>query len=170
MTTFTSVSPRQELISAIKDERARTKRVLNAFPAKASELRPHPTSATAREVAHIICTEADVSTLAVNGPLDVSKMNSMPPAPETWSEVLKEFDTSYDKLVKALEHAHDDDLNKTSKFLTGPRQMEDVPRIDIVKFMLNDHIHHRGQLSVYLRMSGAKVPSIYGPSKDEPWN
>ncbi|MDA1080285.1 MAG: hypothetical protein O2973_01210 [Gemmatimonadetes bacterium] len=47
-----------------------------------------------------------------------------------------------------------------------------MPRISIAEicwFMLHDTIHHRGQLSVYLRAMGAKVPSIYGPSADEPW-
>jgi uncharacterized damage-inducible protein DinB len=54
--------------------------------------------------------------------------------------------------------------------MTGPKAIGPVPKGAIVQFMLNDHIHHRGQLSVYLRMTGNKVPSIYGPSKDEPWN
>jgi uncharacterized damage-inducible protein DinB len=44
-----------------------------------------------------------------------------------------------------------------------------VPKIDFLWFLLCDQIHHRGQLSVYLRMAGGKVPSIYGPSGDEPW-
>lgn len=55
------------------------------------------------------------------------------------------------------------------KFFSGPRTMADYSRLEIAWFMLYDQIHHRGQLSVYLRMSGAKVPSIYGPSLDEPW-
>ena len=46
--------------------------------------------------------------------------------------------------------------------------MGQMPKSALVQFMLNDHIHHRGQLSVYLRMSGSKVPSIYGPSADDP--
>jgi len=53
--------------------------------------------------------------------------------------------------------------------MTGPRQFGDVSKLFLCTLMLNDSIHHRGQMSVYLRMSGAKVPSIYGPSRDEPW-
>ena len=52
-------------------------------------------------------------------------------------------------------------------FMTGPRQFADVTKLYLCTLMLNDSIHHRGQMSVYLRMSGAKVPSIYGPSADE---
>lgn len=162
-------SARQELIAAIKDERARTKRVLNAFAPSASELRPHPTSMCARELVHLFAMEAGLGTMAANGTLDISKMGGMPPAPATWGEAMKAFDASYDGLIKALEGTTDADLMTTTIFLTGPKQTGPMRKIDIVRFMLNDHIHHRGQLSVYLRMSGGKVPSIYGPSKDEPW-
>jgi uncharacterized damage-inducible protein DinB len=56
------------------------------------------------------------------------------------------------------------------KFVTGPKQMSDLRRLDVLWFLLNDHIHHRGQFSVYLRMAGGQVPSIYGPSADEKWS
>lgn len=162
-------STRGELIAAIKDERARTKRVLDNFPASASEMRPHATSPTARELTHVFSLEAGIGTMAVKGTLDLSKMGSMPPAPATWSEVMKAFDASYDALLHALDGTTDADLATTVTFMTGPKQMGPMRKLDLLRFMLNDHIHHRGQLSVYLRMSGGKVPSIYGPSKDEPW-
>jgi uncharacterized damage-inducible protein DinB len=54
-------------------------------------------------------------------------------------------------------------------FMTGPRQLVDVSKLFLCTLMLYDSVHHRGQISVYLRMSGARVPSIYGPSRDEPW-
>jgi uncharacterized damage-inducible protein DinB len=47
--------------------------------------------------------------------------------------------------------------------------MGNIPVGDFSWFVLHDQIHHRGQLSVYVRMAGGKVPSIYGPSHDEPW-
>jgi uncharacterized damage-inducible protein DinB len=47
--------------------------------------------------------------------------------------------------------------------------MGEVRRADMLWTMLSDSIHHRGQFSVYLRLVGARVPSIYGPSGDEPW-
>jgi DinB family len=47
--------------------------------------------------------------------------------------------------------------------------LSDVPRIQLVWFLVHDQIHHRGQFSIYLRMADAKVPSIYGPTADEPW-
>jgi uncharacterized damage-inducible protein DinB len=162
-------SVRQELIANIKDERARTKRVLDAFPASACEMRPHPTSQSARELAHTLCIEAGIGLMTVNGTLDLSKMGGFPPPPATWDGVRKAFDAGYDALLQALAATTDADLSTDVTFMTGPKQMGPMRKSDVVRFMLNDHIHHRGQLSVYLRMSGAKVPSIYGPSKDEPW-
>jgi uncharacterized damage-inducible protein DinB len=162
-------SPKQQLIDAIKDESARTRRLLNAYPESASELRPHETSQSARELAHTFCIEAGVSAAAVNGTFDLSKMGSMPPAPAKWGDVLTAFDAAYAELISTLEGTSDAELANTMTFPTGPKQMGLVPKHSLVQLMLNDQIHHRGQLSVYLRMSGSKVPSIYGPSKDEPW-
>jgi uncharacterized damage-inducible protein DinB len=164
-----SASPKQQLAAALKDERARTTRVLDAYPASASELRPHPTSQTAREIVHTLCAEAMIGAAALDGSLDMSKVK-FPAPPATWGEVLKAFHAAYDKLFAVLDATPDGELDKSIKFMVGPKQLGDMPKGDIVRFMLNDHIHHRGQLSVYLRMSGSKVPSIYGPSKDEPWS
>jgi uncharacterized damage-inducible protein DinB len=53
--------------------------------------------------------------------------------------------------------------------LVAPKQTGDVRRVDVRWLMLMDGVHHRGPLSVYLRMADGTVPSIYGPSADEPW-
>jgi uncharacterized damage-inducible protein DinB len=164
-----AASEKQQLIDAFKDERARTTKVLKAFPASASELKPHPTSQSTREVVHTLCAEAMISIKVLDGSLDMTKL-SFPKPPATWDEVIKAFHQQYDQLFAALEATNDSDLAKSTTFMTGPKQLGEMRKGDIVRFMLNDHIHHRGQLSVYLRMSGSKVPSIYGPSKDEPWN
>ncbi len=61
------------------------------------------------------------------------------------------------------------DLRDTVQFLVAPKTMGNVPKLDFLWFLLHDQIHHRGQFSVYLRMADARVPSIYGPTADEPW-
>jgi uncharacterized damage-inducible protein DinB len=68
----------------------------------------------------------------------------------------------------ALNGAEDSRLDTTVQFPTGPGKLGDVPVLQFLWFLLFDHIHHRGQLSLYLRMVG-KVPAIHGPSGDEPW-
>jgi uncharacterized damage-inducible protein DinB len=60
-------------------------------------------------------------------------------------------------------------LQATITVPAGKGVTADVRKLDFLWLMLNDQIHHRGQLSVYTRMAGGKVPSMYGPSGDEPW-
>jgi uncharacterized damage-inducible protein DinB len=79
------------------------------------------------------------------------------------------FDATTKAAQQALANTPESRLLETVPFFTGPKQMGNVRVIDILWFMLLDSIHHRGQLSVYVRMTGGKVPSIYGPSGDEPW-
>jgi uncharacterized damage-inducible protein DinB len=71
--------------------------------------------------------------------------------------------------MAAVENMPDSRLSEKVTFFTGPKQMGMVPISEVLWLMLMDSIHHRGQLSVYVRMAGGKVPSIYGPSADEPW-
>ncbi len=80
------------------------------------------------------------------------------------------FDSDYHALVELIRKTPESRFNEgTVKFFTGPGQLGDIPVIGFCWFILCDQIHHRGQLSVYVRMAGGKVPSIYGPSADEPW-
>ncbi len=79
------------------------------------------------------------------------------------------YERMHSSVVSKLREASEADLSKTMNFLLGPGKFGDIPKIDFLWFVFCDHIHHRGQLSVYLRMAGGKVPSIYGPSADETW-
>jgi len=60
-------------------------------------------------------------------------------------------------------------MDERVRFAVGPKQVAEIPVAELIWFMLLDAVHHRGQLSIYLRLMEAKVPSIYGPSADEPW-
>jgi uncharacterized damage-inducible protein DinB len=92
-----------------------------------------------------------------------------PPAPATLSETIANFESTNRAVFQALATVPESRLFEKVTFFTGPKKMEDIPVIELMWFMLMDSIHHRGQLSIYLRAMGAKVPSIYGPSADEPW-
>ena len=72
-------------------------------------------------------------------------------------------------MIAAVEAMPDARLSENVTFITGPGQLGKIPVMELLWFMLLDSIHHRGQLSVYVRLAGAKVPSIYGPTADEPW-
>ena len=93
----------------------------------------------------------------------------MPQAPGSLPEVISTYETAHRAFVEKVRRTPEAELNQTVKFFTAPKQMGDVRKMDVLWFMLMDSVHHRGQMSVYLRLADAKVPSIYGPSADEPW-
>jgi uncharacterized damage-inducible protein DinB len=111
-------------------------------------------------------TEQKASEQGLDGAIQFGKM---PKAPETMPEVIAAYEKSSKAFLERIKKTPDAELNKTVKFFVAPKQMGDVRKMDLLWFMLMDSVHHRGQFSVYLRMADGKVPSIYGPSADEPW-
>ena len=83
-------------------------------------------------------------------------------------DALTAFDANVASARKALEGCSDADFMKTWELRMQGNVMFSMPKIACVRtFIMNHVIHHRGQLSVYLRMNNVPVPSIYGPSADE---
>ena len=164
-------SPTQQLIHAFEREHATTMKVLRAFPADQAEFRPCPTCKTARELAFVFAMERGLAQRVYNNAFAkaMSGGGTPPAAPATWSEVIAAVENGQRELLGLLRTATDADLAETVKFFTGPKTLGDYTRAEFLWFLVHDEIHHRGQFSIYLRMSGAKVPSIYGPSGDEPW-
>ena len=144
-----------------------TLKVLRAYPADKADFTPHERSMTARKLAWTFVTEEQVMGQVLAGELKLPP--SFPPPPAAWQEILAAYESSHAELRSRLLETPASDLDKPIRFFTGPGQMGDVPRMQILWLMELDSIHHRGQLSVYIRLAGGKVPSIYGPSADEPW-
>jgi uncharacterized damage-inducible protein DinB len=162
---------KESLLRSYDREHATTMRVLRAYPKDKLDLRPHEMSKSARELGWLFVGERHMGTFAFKGGFSSGSMpGKMPPVPESWDDVLKALEDAQSNWVKMIRDTSDEDLNKTIKFFSGPKMMGDVRRIDFLWSMLMDEIHHRGQFSIYLRMAGGKVPSIYGPTADEPWN
>jgi len=162
------MSEKKAFLDAWERETATTVKVLRAYPGGKETMKPHTTCRTAQELAWTFAFEGVAATQALQGEFKFPPTN-MPAMPKTWSDTVGEVERVFKKMADTVRKADDSDLNSTIKFYTAPKQMGDVRRQDFLWMMLNDMIHHRGQFSVYLRMAGGKVPSIYGPSKDEPW-
>jgi uncharacterized damage-inducible protein DinB len=163
---------KQQFLDTYDDEHARTMRVLKAYPEDKLDLRPHPKLKTARELAWVFVLERGLGTKVWNdefasGP--PAGGSSMPSAPDKWSDLLGAIDKAHNEFRDLVSSASDETLAENVHFFTGPKTMGEISRKDWIWFLLHDEIHHRGQFSVYLRMADAKVPSIYGPSADEPW-
>ena len=152
---------------AYEREHATTLKVLRAFPAARSAFRPHERSNAALQLAWTFVLEERMMLLAINGESVLG--SGFPAPPGSWEKVLAEFESQHAELLARLRSASEAEYAGSVSFFVGPNQMADIPTSDFLWMMLSDQIHHRGQLSVYLRMAGGKVPSIYGPSADEPW-
>lgn len=160
------MTEKEQFIGVWEREYPTTVKVLKAYPAAKSELKPHERSKTAKELAWNFVVEENVMDQCLNGGIDFQKI---PAPPATMAEVIAAYEKSHKEMVARVGNTSEGDLNKTVKFFVAPKQMGVVRIMDILWLMLMDSVHHRGQFSVYLRMSGAKVPSIYGPTADEPW-
>ena len=158
---------KQRLLERYEMNHAKTLSVLKAFPGARSEFRPHERSSTALQLAWTFVIEERMILKAVRGEQLLG--GKFPPAPESWDAVLDAYDKTYDDVVVALRDPKNPDLNGTVAFPVGPKQVGEFSLPQFTDFMLDDQIHHRGQLTVYVRMAGGKVPAIYGPSADEPW-
>ena len=163
------MSAKEAFLRTYDEEHARTMKVLRAYPTDKLELKPHAMSKSARDLAWIFVLETYLGMRVWRDELAKGVQGKPPVAPESWNEILNAVEKAHQDFAGMVRSASDDDLKRRVKFFVGPKQMGELARMDVLWFLLHDQIHHRGQFSIYLRMSGAKVPSIYGPSADEPW-
>jgi uncharacterized damage-inducible protein DinB len=163
------MTPKQQFLDAYEKEHQTTMRVLRAYPENKLDLQPHPKCKTARELAWMFAIERGLGTFVMNNGLAGGAPGAMPPAPASWTDLLAAFEKAHTDFGNLVRGMSDEQLNESVKFMTGPKAMGDMPRIAFLWFLFADEIHHRGQFSIYLRMADAKVPSIYGPTADEPW-
>lgn len=161
------MTEKDQLLSTMERELPKTLNVLRAYPTTKSELRPHERCRTAKDLAWTFVAEGVFADGALAGSIDLGQ--ATPPAPATMNEVITTYEKEQRALMDRIRKTPDADLNKLMKIPTGPNQMGDVRRMDVLWTTVMDSVHHRGQFSVYLRMAGGKVPSIYGPTADEPW-
>jgi uncharacterized damage-inducible protein DinB len=160
-------SPKEQFLAVFKGECATTLKVMRAYPADKPDLKPHERSQSAKTLMHTFALEQGAVAAAIAGTLKMPP--NFPPPPPTIADTIAAFEKGSREVQQAVTAAKDARLTEKITFFTGPKQMGEVPIIDIMWLMLMDQVHHRGQLSVYVRLAGGKVPSIYGPSADEPW-
>jgi uncharacterized damage-inducible protein DinB len=168
-TTDTVSVSKQKFLEISARENATTLRVLRAYPADRADLQPHPKCKSARELAWMFVLEQGLMEKALTTGFDWSKPSPPRPAPDSLAAVIDELDAVQRRVARLVEESSDEQLLETVPFLTGPKTMGEYRKIDFLWFILHDQIHHRGQFTIYLRMADGKVPSIYGPTADEPW-
>ena len=154
-------------IQELEQEAATTRRVLERVPTDQLEWRPHPKSMSLGQLAlHVATVPGTVAGIASQSPFQVPEFNQ--PAATSAAELVPALEASVGEAKKILSSIDDAALGETWRLLNGEREVMALPRGAVLRsIMLNHWYHHRGQLSVYLRLLGVPVPSIYGPSADE---
>jgi len=167
MTEKQITSEKDMFLQTFDRECQTTLKVLKAYPAGQGDFRPHEKSRSARELAWTFVGEQGVAGMAIQGKIDFSGQRPQPPA--DFQQVIGAFESATRETSAKVSKTSDEDLNTIVQFPVGPGKMGDFRKMDVLWTTLMDQIHHRGQFSVYMRLAGGKVPSIYGPSGDEPW-
>lgn len=157
------------LLPEFDHEMTTTRKVLERVPEDKFDWKPHAKSfslgALAAHVAALPTWGAEALTLT-----EIDIAGSQPPAtPPSKAELMATFDTNVAATRSALAGKTDGELMATWTLKRGGKAVFSMPKASVLRsFVLSHLIHHRGQLSVYLRLLDVPVPSIYGPSADEP--
>lgn len=140
-------------------------RVLKALPQDRLDYRPDPRARTAAELAWVMAAEeAALLSLLDKGTVEWKEQK----APAKVDEIVEAYERNAKAVTERLERLDEAGWEKTGKFLMGGGAPWETTLDEFVWDFLFDAVHHRGQLSTYLRPMGGKVPSIYGPSADDP--
>jgi len=170
----TSAAPSTGRIAAaflgeLENEAKVTRTVLERVPADKFDYKPHDKSMTfGRLASHIAEMFGWTPPTMEQAELDFSKMDYKPFEPKTTEELVEFLDKNVAEAIASLKASPDERFMENWTMRNGEQVYFTMPKIAVMRsFVMNHIIHHRGQLSVYLRLNDIAVPSIYGPSADE---
>jgi uncharacterized damage-inducible protein DinB len=156
------------ILEELDQEAKSTRRLLERIPESKFGWKPHEKSMTLGDLAmHVATIPGFFGRLATQDGFDAANFRPMA-VPGTTPELVAIFDAGMADAKKHLSSLGDDKLMAPWSFMNGGKVLVTLPRISLIRSLLcNHYYHHRGQLSVYARLLGIPVPSIYGPSADE---
>lgn len=156
------MTDREFYLARLKAEFAGFQKVLQALPLDKLDYTPHDNSPTAAQI---------VSTLAAEHKACVDLLETgatewIPPVPRPFDEMVADFEKSWKRVEEDVAKFDDASWTKMGKFSSGGKEYPGQPIGQFLWYILFDGIHHRGQLTTYIRPMGGKVPGVYGPSAD----
>jgi uncharacterized damage-inducible protein DinB len=163
------MSQKDAFIAELKYEAVNTRRMLEQVPQDKFAWKPHDKSMTiGRLSAHIAEIPVWVNRVLEAGEFDFATASTVRNTYENTAALLKVFEEKQAAAIVALQDASDEILNAKFIVRRGEQALFELPRkIMMRNFAYNHLIHHRGQLSVFLRLLDTPVPGMYGPSADE---
>jgi uncharacterized damage-inducible protein DinB len=155
------------ILMEIEQEAQTTKRVLDRIPEHKLSWKPHPKAFSLGQLAlHIAAAPGNLSAAIAQDSFEVP--NFAQAEAKSRQEILDTFSKSHETVKGTLKKMDDAKLMAMWSLTKNGKVLMSVPRVGFIRSILMNHMyHHRGQLSVYLRILDVPVPSIYGPSADE---
>ena len=159
-------------LAQLDRETAASRKAIERVPEGRNDWKPHEKSMTLGHLAALVAAMPGWVAFMI----DKDELNLDDPANEefrtkpvaTKAELLRNLDEGVSKSRKALEQTTEEHLMKSWRFIAGGKVWNEQPRHEMLTDFVFSHLaHHRGQLTVYLRLNEASVPAIYGPSADE---
>jgi uncharacterized damage-inducible protein DinB len=159
----------EALLKEFDHESKTTRRVLERVPTDKFDWTPHPRSMPMGKLAwHIVQMAVWIPGTLEKDFIDLSAPGDEDPDPTTVQELLAAFDKNAAAARAALAAAPDEIMMNPWSLKSGEQVFFTLPKAAVLRsFVFNHIVHHRGQLTVYLRLNEIPVPSIYGPSADD---
>lgn len=160
------------MVNEYDQEMANTRRTLERVPEAKFGWKPHDKSGTLGWLAAHVANLAHWPTMiAGKDSLDLQpagKPPSPPSAPASTRDLLASFDKNVKEGREAIASITNEEMMQPWSLLRGGQKLMTLPKAAVIRgFVMNHHIHHRAQLTVYLRLLDVPVPALYGPSADE---
>lgn len=149
----------------------RSRRALKQVPEGKYDWKPHEKSMIFGYLTNMVATIPMWITMQINqdeldvAPADGSKFEQK--KLDSSAEFLAALDKAAEGAHSAFDKTNDEHLRTSWRLLAGGQVVMEAPRYEMIQDTINHWVHHRGQMTVYLRLMGAKVPAIYGPSADD---
>jgi len=158
------------ILEQLDREAELTRRALERVPKGKNDWKPHPKSMPLGQLAHMVATMPSwISMIVKQDELDVAPKEGRPerPQPKNSKEYLAALDDAAAQAREALQSSSESHLQTEWKLLAAGQVVFNGPRQEMLRDTMNHWAHHRGQMTVYLRLMGSKVPALYGPSADD---
>jgi uncharacterized damage-inducible protein DinB len=158
----------KQLSAELQQQAANTKKLLERIPGDKLTWKPHEKSTQIGRLGmHVAELPISIARALETTGIDFAAISFKPTFPNTTAEILDTFDKSLATGVEGLEKASDEALSVLWKAQRGEQVIYEMPRSAVIRRALDHIIHHRGQLTVYLRLLDIPVPPTFGPTADE---
>jgi uncharacterized damage-inducible protein DinB len=158
----------ETLLAELDQEMPTTRRLLERVPSDKAQWKPHPKSFALGHLAQLVATMPGWITKTVAG-TEINLAGEPGYSFEKTETLVELFDRHVSEARAAIAKSKDPDYTVSWSLKRGAQVLFTAPRGSVVRQHINHLCHHRGQLTVYLRLIDVPIPSIYGPTADEKW-